>query len=265
MNSVMGAHDLRRYLDWFQSYVGEFYVGTDEDLANIELKRVHSLRVLHEAKLLTASLKIPFPLVDIIHIAALLHDIGRFPQYSKYKTFNDRESLNHARLGVTVLRRARILSNLSPKQRGLVLGAIFLHNRASLPDKLSSTQSLLARIIRDADKLDIIPTVIANLDPEAPSNRIVSLGLSSDPDRYSKAVYEKISMRQPVDMNEMNWLNDFKLMLLGWLHTLNFPASRKAVLERRYIERLTAILPSRPELIALGEEIHSQLRKSLGK
>lgn len=70
-------------------------------------------------------------------------------------------------------------------------------------------------------------------------------------------------MRKPVDMNEMNWLNDFKLVLLGWLHTLNFPASRKAVLKRRYIERLTAILPSEPELVALGEEINSQLRRNL--
>jgi hypothetical protein len=60
-------------------------------------------------------------------------------------------------------------------------------------------------------------------------------------------------------MSEMVWVNDFKLMLLGWLPTLNFPASRKAVLERRYIERLLAILPPRDELRALGEATRSYL------
>jgi hypothetical protein len=56
--------------------------------------------------------------------------------------------------------------------------------------------------------------------------------------------------RQPVDVSEMVWLNDFKLMLLGWLPTLNFPASRKAVLERRYPERLLALLPPHETVIA---------------
>jgi hypothetical protein len=48
-------------------------------------------------------------------------------------------------------------------------------------------------------------------------------------------------------------------MLLGWLPTINFPASRKAVLERRYPERLLAILPPREELLVLGENIRSYL------
>ena len=258
----MSVHDLMTYLDWFQSYVAGFYRGTDEDLANIELKRDHSLRVLREAEMLTASLEAASPLAEIIHIAALLHDIGRFSQYRDYRTYNDRESVNHARLGVDVLRQANTLHELSPGHRRLVLGAIFLHNRASLPAKLSPNLSLMVKVLQDADKLDIIPTVLTSLSADAPTTRIVTLGLPSDSGCYSEAVYKKIAMRQSVDMSEMVWLNDFKLVLLGWLDTINFPASRKAVLERNYIERLMAILPSRPELIALGEEIRFHLLNS---
>jgi hypothetical protein len=259
VKGAMDACDLKKYLEWFDSYVGEFLEGTDEDVANIELKRHHSLRVLSEAQSITASLDGPLPMVQITHIAALLHDVGRFPQYRRYKTYNDRDSENHGRLGVTVLRGAPVLSRLSREQRNLVLAAVFLHNRASLPAGLSRSLSRVVRIIRDADKLDIIPTVIDNLSPGSPSNRIVSLGLESNHGRYSEAVYQKILEQQTVDMGEMRWVNDFKLVLLGWLYTLNFPASRIAVLERGYIDRLLATLPPKPELGALGETIRRAL------
>lgn len=259
----MSAYDLSRYLSWFQSYIKEFCFGTEEDLANIDLKKDHSLRVLQEARMLTASLQLASPLADIVHIAALLHDVGRFPQYRQFKTYNDRKSLNHARSGVAVMRGTDILDRLLPADRKLLLGAIFLHNRPVLPARLSAAQFLMVRIIQDADKLDIIPTVMANLDPAAPSSRVVSLGLALDSDHYSEAVYKKIARRQPVDMSEMVWVNDFKLMLLGWLPTLNFPASRQAVLERRYPERLLALLPHRDELLTLGEDIRSSLRTGI--
>ncbi len=252
------SHSLTRYLDWFHYYVREFRQGTDEDVASIELKKDHSLRVLQEAKMITASLEIESWLADMVHIAALLHDVGRFPQYRQFKTFNDRQSVNHGRLGLEVIRETGILDNLLPEHRKLVLGAVFLHNRAILPDRLSPALSIMVRIIRDADKLDIIPTIISNLNPAAPASRVVSMGLSLDC-RYSEDIYRKVALREFVDTSEMVWLNDYKLILLGWLPTLNFPASRRAVLERRYPERLLAILPLRTELTALGEAIRSHL------
>jgi len=255
----MSAYDLPRYLDWFQSYVRGFYGCSVEDDANIDLKKDHSLRVLQEAGMITAALQLAASLADVVHIAALLHDVGRFPQYRQFKTYNDRESINHAREGTVVMRDSGVLDGLLPEDRKLVLGAIFLHNRPVLPTRLSSAQSLIVRILQDADKLDIIPTVIANLDPAAPSRRVVSLGLQLDPNQYSEAVYNNIAGRRTVNMSEMVWLNDFILMLLGWLPTLNFPASRRAVLERDYPERLLALLPPRQELLALGEDIRSSL------
>ncbi len=260
----MSVYDLSQYMSWFQSFVKGFYFGTEEDVANIDLKKDHSLRVLREAGMLTTSLQLPSPLADVVHIGALFHDVGRFPQYRQFKTYNDRESLNHACSGVAVMHRADILRRLAPADRKLVLAAIFLHNRPVLPARLSATQSLILRIIQDADKLDIIPTVMANLEPAAPSSRVVSLGLAPDSDRYSDAVYRKVVDRQPVAMSEMFWVNDFKLMLLGWLPTLNFPASRRAVLERSYPERLLALLPPRRELLTLASDIRAFLRTGNG-
>ena len=43
---------------------------------------------------------------------ALLHDIGRFEQYAKYRTFVDKDSVNHAELSVKVIDSNNILESL---------------------------------------------------------------------------------------------------------------------------------------------------------
>jgi hypothetical protein len=192
----MSAYDLSRYLRWFQSYIKGFYFGTEEDVANMDLKKDHSLRVLQEARMLTDSLQLASPLADIVHIAALFHDVGRFPQYRQFKTYNDRKSPSHARLGVVVMRGTDILDRLLPEDRKLVLGTIFLHNRPVLPARLSSAQSLIVRIIQDADKLDIIPTVMANLDLAAAPSRVVSWGF-----RSTQITIQRLSTRKSPTAN----------------------------------------------------------------
>ena len=48
----------------------------------------------------------------IAEAAGLMHDLGRFKQYRRYRTFNDRRSVNHASLGVRIMRRNHILQDL---------------------------------------------------------------------------------------------------------------------------------------------------------
>ena len=43
----------------------------------------------------------------IAEAVALLHDVGRFEQYKRYGTFNDRKSVNHAALGVEIMKKNR--------------------------------------------------------------------------------------------------------------------------------------------------------------
>jgi hypothetical protein len=46
---------------------------------------------------------------------ALLHDVGRFPQYRRWRTFRDSESDNHARLSLEVIRHEAVLEHLPAK------------------------------------------------------------------------------------------------------------------------------------------------------
>src|SRR5512140_2415439 len=66
---------------------------------------------------------------------ALFHDVGRFPQYAKYKTFRDSISVNHGLLGAETLVENRVLQNLSEDEQELVIESVKFHNAFSVPKK----------------------------------------------------------------------------------------------------------------------------------
>ena len=48
--------------------------------------------------------------------AALLHDIGRFEQFHRYKTFSDARSEDHAALGVDAIKEEGLLQSIDNEE-----------------------------------------------------------------------------------------------------------------------------------------------------
>lgn len=230
---------------------------------NVDLKLDHSLRVFEEAVAVAASL-VPdlapgSELERAVHLAALYHDMGRFPQYLRWGTFNDRKSEDHGRLGVRAIRKAGVLDGQPERVRKVALSAVILHNRRSLPPHLPPDVDLAARVVRDADKLDIYPVMLAHLEPGGPDNGVVTLGLERDPEAYTPEILEQVQGRDLCEYALMRYQNDFKLLVLSWVYDLNFPATRRAVAERGYVERLAAALPDSPVFRELGARVRADL------
>ena len=249
------------FLDWFYSYTKNFITGSPEDKATIELKIQHSKRVLNEAKILTHSIRITQDFAYLIHLAALFHDLGRFLQYSKFKTFDDSKSVNHALLSVEVLRKRAILSELCPENQQLILRAVSLHNRRSLPRMISPKLSLATKILRDADKLDIIPLCLGHLYSSGPENSIAGVNLKPDPHKYSESILKQVLSKKVPQFDRVVWLNDYKLMLCSWLYDLNFGISCGEIISRGYLDRLLQLLPKSREFHLLGEQLKEDLFK----
>ncbi|MFH0821564.1 MAG: HD domain-containing protein [Pseudomonadota bacterium] len=250
---------LDEYLAWFEAFALEFTGVSSEDDTNIKVKIDHTIKVLEVSKQITAALDLPAPLARLTHMAALFHDVGRFPQYAQFRTFNDRTSANHARLGVDTLRKRGVLSDCTPEHRRLVLGAVFLHNRRSVPSGISSNLDLITRIVRDADKLDIIRVMLAHLEPGAPLNGVVTLGLKPHPSAYTTELFAKVRRREQVPYEEMVWINDYKLLLCSWCYHLNFPVSLRILEERKYLDGIFGSLRGDSELQALEEQMRQDL------
>ncbi|MFZ0035766.1 MAG: HD domain-containing protein, partial [Sedimentisphaerales bacterium] len=85
----MKQEQLKKFRVWFGDYVAGFY-GDDKFVnANLKMKEEHSLRVCKEMSYLAQELDLADNQKRIADVIALFHDIGRFEQFVKYRTYND--------------------------------------------------------------------------------------------------------------------------------------------------------------------------------
>jgi len=246
--ALMNQQDLILLKDWFDDYCAHYSTHVQEDQRNFEVKKDHTYQVCQNALRIGRSLKLNSQDMLIAEAIALCHDVGRFPQYRQYKTFDDGISANHAVLGVKVLQEQGVLRGLPEQEQNLIIRAVTLHNVFTLPDALEQRTRLFVHIVRDADKLDIWRVFIEYYDQgEACRATAVALGLPDTPD-YSATVLACLQQGKMAFKSELKTLNDFKLLQLTWLYDLNFTASLKMVQERRYVDKMAAALPENVEI-----------------
>jgi hypothetical protein len=240
----------------FLEYARSFYSEDSFILRNIKLKEGHSLRVCKNASLISASEKLDCEEHYLAMTIALFHDIGRFEQVSRYRTFRDSESEDHALLGVKVLRSEGILSVLSPEQQELTYQAIGNHNMYRIPDGLDSKCLFHSKLVRDADKLDILK-VLTDYYAEKDSfpNPALDMGLPDIPEYSHHLLYDIFNCRIASTAN-VKTCNDMRLARLSWIFDINFPETLRLVRERGYIDMIVERLPQDNNVAA----IHAHLK-----
>lgn len=126
--------------------------------SNINRKQGHSLRVMEISKKIAESLNITKEEVKLATLIGLLHDIARFKQYEEYKTFHDYESFDHGDKGVEILKENNFIRKFIKENKydEIIYKAIKNHNKFKIEDGLNEKELMFSKIIRDADKIDII-------------------------------------------------------------------------------------------------------------
>jgi hypothetical protein len=162
----MQKEDLNFFREWFMDYVNNFSSNDSTINDNIEMKIEHTAKVCENILLLAKSENVSEEGCRLAETIALFHDLGRFEQFTRYKTFNDFNSENHALLGIKILNRIGILTRLSPDEKNLILKAVEYHNLKKIPIYAVDSKDLLfyLKLIRDADKLDIFRIICENYD-----------------------------------------------------------------------------------------------------
>lgn len=240
----MNQDQLNRFKRWFDEYTSRFF-GDDEYVnANLKHKQEHTQRVCQEAVLLARELGLDEDETRTAELIALLHDTGRFPQFAKYRTYNDPRSVNHCHLGIQVLQEEGILDTLPTQERKWVETAVGLHGRKSLPSALSGRALLLAKLIRDADKIDIYRVVVDGYKRyrDDPEGFMLEIELPDEPG-YSPEVLDAILAEQLIDYSKLRNLTDAKLCQLGWIYDLNFTASLRRIDQYGFLPELFSFLP----------------------
>ncbi|MHB8845117.1 MAG: HD domain-containing protein [Nitrospirota bacterium] len=259
----MDQTTVKHYRSWFARFVRDHAAGSEQDQRNILVKAKHTEEVCANSVRIAAELGLGPHAAALAETIALFHDVGRFPQYLRYRTFEDSRSVNHAILGAKVLVEGHVLGDLPGRERDVIVRAVTLHNVFSLPPLLSDEVRMHAQIVRDADKLDIwrIFTGLLEQDrSEWPS--AVSLGLPDGPG-CSREILDALMRREMVTLASLRNLNDFKLLQLAWIYDLNFAPSLAMVLERRVIDRLSASLAGDDRITRVLEDLREHVRRRL--
>jgi len=257
----MNAQDILPELkNWFKDYTRRFFSDDPVVQESMDLKRDHTRRVCEAIVNIGESLDLSWEDLCLAEAAALLHDIGRFEQYSRYGTFSDYRSEDHAALGVRIIKTHRVLHDLEPATAEIIVRVVGYHNRASLPDREEERCLFFLKLLRDADKVDIW-RVVTDYYQNAGHNRnhTIELDLPDRP-RISDSVYKALMNGKLVHMADVKTLNDFKLLQIGWVYDINFPRTFQIVRENGYLEMIRDALPETSVRVA---EIYEQARTHL--
>ncbi len=208
------------------------------DLQNegIKRKQLHSLRVMEESKRVAEALKLSEEKIELAELIGLLHDIGRFEQYNRGNTYLNEMLLDHARLGVEVLIKDDYIKKYIDNEQyiPIILTAINNHNKFKIEDGLNEEEMLFAKIIRDADKLDILYEGVeiywnTQREKENVENSKISINIEQQ---------FKVERQVKKLGNERNDTVDGLLILLSYIYDINFKETLEIINKEDYVNRI---------------------------
>lgn len=220
---------------WFKDYTNQFKLKKEKDQKNIDLKIKHSWRVTTDMWEIISSMKLQKEDKYLAQIIALYHDIGRFKQYQKHRTFSDYDSEDHGDLGAEVIKENNLIADLSLKKQDIIYKAVREHNKAELKKEnfKNKEELFFARLIRDADKLDIFNIFVERYKKKSQKDYIIKL---LDEPKISDDIYNKALKGEAINYDQLQTINDLKIMQLAWIYDINFKETKNIIKKRKYLE-----------------------------
>lgn len=257
----MTEKDFIALKEWFSGYVKTFYCIDAMDQRNIRLKELHTGYVCDNARMIASEEGFQGSELLLAQAVALLHDVGRFPQYARFKTFRDSRSVNHAELGAEIIAEQSVARTLSPVQREILLASVRYHNAFKLPDLKSPEALRFLKLIRDADKLDIWRVFIEYFGaPLKERASAVTMDVPDSPE-FSSEILACVREGRVAPLAKVRTLTDYKLLQLSWTHEIHFRATCKLIIERDCINRLAGFIPRISPLVEVVDAVNEAVRK----
>lgn len=213
----------------FREYVSNYNI----DNKKIRVKFLHTLRVVDLCKNIAMSLNMSDEEQSLAELLGLLHDIGRFEQCRLYDSFDDLKTVDHGHLGVSILKENNFIRNFIEEDiyDDLIYKVVECHNKKDIPDSYNDKEKLYSKIIRDADKIDI-------------------LYIATTSDRFSNIkeevindkVLDSIINKKNVDRIHVNNELDSVILEMSFIYDLNFQYSIDLLREKNYIGMIVDII-----------------------
>jgi hypothetical protein len=217
----------------FNEYVKNF---NPED-GRIKLKIDHILRVANYSKQIATNLKLSEEQIQLAELIGIFHDIGRFKQVEKYHTFSDRDSgVNHSEYSIKVLYEDNLIEKfkVDDKYNHIIKKAVLNHNKSEIETGLNEDELLFAKIIRDADKLDIITHAITEYDFES-----VFWYSEFNCEEINEELIKIMFENHTLDYSKIKNNADLILSFYNMIYDLNFKSSLKELSDNKALNIFT--------------------------
>lgn len=226
--------DIKRCKEEFLEYTKQYDLENDV----IKRKQLHCLRVMENSKKVAELIGLEEEKRRLAEIIGLLHDIGRFEQYNRGNTYLNEMLLDHANLGIEVLLRDDYIKKYVDEERyiPIIITAIRNHNKFKIEDGLNAEELLFAKIIRDADKLDILyegVEIYWNTRREVESVENSKISIKIEQQFKNERQVKKIG-------NEKNDTVDGLLILLSYIYDINFKETLRIIDKEDYVNKILA-------------------------
>ena len=235
----------------FDEYVSNY----DPTVGRIKLKIEHIKRVAVNIKNIALEQGLDSEQIKLAEIIGLLHDIGRFEQVRLYDTFSDKISVNHGEYGVKVLFKDGLINKfkLSEKDKEIVKLAILNHNRDKIQEGLDDEQLLYAKMIRDADKLDIYYTMCKY------DFKDTFWYPDFDCEEISDLIMNEFKNDKKVNYADIKNNADVIVIFYAYVYDLYFETTKNILKEKNYLEKFTEKVCKNFK----SEKIHTQVKEIL--
>ncbi len=203
------------------------------DNPRIQMKLGHIIRVAENCKKLAIHLKLTEEQIQLAELIGLLHDIGRFEQY-KIIDKKQKEKFNHGETGVEILKKDNYIRKYIEEDTydDIIYTAVQEHNKYQISEGLSQEKELFCKMIRDADKLDLIyeGAVIYWEEPER--RRQVEEG------KLSEKMLENVYQKKLADSRNRISETDQILRFASYVFDINFSYSFKVLKENDNMNKM---------------------------
>ena len=202
----------------FEQYIKKF----DMNKGNVKAMYFHSIKMMELCKDIATNLGFfTEEEIKVCGLIGLFHDIGRFEQWTKYKTFVDSESIDHGDLSVEILKDIIPKITRDEYLQNVILIAIKNHNKFKIEENLDEKCIIMAKIVRDADKLDIL-TEQGNI-------------IKRNHELNNKLLKDLMNHRMINNIDVKNEMDSI-LRLIGFIFDLNFKYSISYILDEDIVK-----------------------------
>lgn len=215
---------MKEIIEAYHKYVQTFHQEDDR----IPYKFEHSLRVMDKMTQLSTGLNQTPEEQWLSSMIGLFHDYGRFYQVENFKTYQD-IIFDHGNYGAEELITKHHIHDFikEPIDERVIYDAIKNHNKYQIEEGLSQKSILFSKMIRDADKLDILEGIAKGY-----------IKIHDNQKEITPEVKNEFYQCQSIHSKNIQNENDRIIAFLGYLYDFNFSWSLDYLKEYQVLEQI---------------------------